>query len=128
MKIFSALKEQINYWSNIFSEINNLKELYFLAKDENDTVTLSDIESDILRLDSKIEDSKHELLFSGKYDKNNVILAIHAGAGGVDSQDWTEILMRMYLRWSERSNFNQEVLDISSGDESGIKSVVIQIS
>ena len=128
MKIFSSLKEQINYWSNIFSEINNLKELYFLAKDENDTVTLSDIESDILRLDSKIEDSKHELLFSGKYDKNNVILAIHAGAGGVDSQDWTEMLMRMYLRWSERSNFNQEVLDISSGDESGIKSVVIQIS
>ena len=116
MKIFSSLKEQINYWSNIFSEINNLKELYFLAKDENDRVTLSDIESDILRLDSKIEDSKHELLFSGKYDKNNVILAIHAGAGGVDSQDWTEMLMRMYLRWSERSNFNQEVLDISSGD------------
>ncbi len=128
MKNFSDLKSKVNYWSNIYSEISNLKELYIIAKDENDNVILSEIELDICKINSKIEDSKHELLFSGKYDKNNVILAIHAGAGGVDSQDWTEMLMRMYLRWAERYDFSQEILDISSGEESGIKSVVIQIS
>ena len=128
MKYFSGLREQLNYWLSINSEITSLNELHVLAKDENDITTLLDIESDIVKINTKIDDSKHELLFSVKYDKNNVILAIHAGAGGVDSQNWTEMLMRMYLRWAERFNFNNEILDISSGDESGIKSVIIQIS
>ena len=128
MKYFSGLREQLNYWLSINAEITSLNELHVLAKDENDITTLLDIESDIVKINTKIDDSKHELLFSGKYDKNNVILAIHAGAGGVDSQNWTEMLMRMYLRWAERFNFNKEILDISSGDESGIKSVIIQIS
>jgi peptide chain release factor 2 len=66
--------------------------------------------------------------FSGEYDSRNTILAIHAGAGGVESQDWAEMLLRMYLRWAERHNYRAEVLDTSPGEEAGIKSAMVEVS
>jgi peptide chain release factor 2 len=67
-------------------------------------------------------------LFSGKYDRGNAILAIHAGAGGTDSQDWAQMLQRMYLRWAESNNFETEVIDLSEGEEAGIKSATIAVN
>ena len=69
-----------------------------------------------------------DLTLSGPYDERNAIVALHAGAGGVESQDWASMLMRMYLRWAEQRSFKRDVLDVSVGDEAGIKSAVIQVS
>jgi len=69
-----------------------------------------------------------ELAFSGEYDDHNAILAVHAGAGGTESQDWAEMLLRMYLRWAERRGYEAEVLDTSPGEEAGIKSAIISIN
>ncbi|MBN2396362.1 MAG: peptide chain release factor 2, partial [Candidatus Atribacteria bacterium] len=68
------------------------------------------------------------LLFTGEYDKNNAILSIHPGAGGTESQDWAEMLLRMYLRWAERNHFKTEIVDLLPGDEAGIKSVTVTIN
>ena len=86
------------------------------------------IAEDLAALQSELEDLEFRLMLSGEYDDHNAILALHAGAGGVDSQDWVQMLMRMYLRWSEGRGYRTEVLDISPGDEAGIKSVVVQVS
>jgi len=77
---------------------------------------------------SLLDDMEMETAFSSEYDSRNAILAIHAGAGGTESQDWAEMLLRMYLRWAERRNYQTEVLDTSPGDEAGLKSATISIS
>jgi peptide chain release factor 2 len=76
----------------------------------------------------QLADLEFQLTLSGPYDRGNAILAIHAGAGGTDAQDWAEILLRMYLRWAERSRFVTETYDLSPGEEAGIKSVTIQVT
>jgi peptide chain release factor 2 len=77
---------------------------------------------------SRLDELEFQLAFSGEYDDRNAILAIHAGAGGTESQDWAEMLMRMYLRWAERRDCQTEVLEVSPGDEAGIKSAVLEIA
>ncbi|MCX6011800.1 MAG: peptide chain release factor 2, partial [Chloroflexi bacterium] len=88
----------------------------------------AEIESEVNKLASRLDEMELEGAFSGDYDERNAILSIHAGAGGTESQDWAQMLMRMYLRWAERRGYNAEVLDVSPGEEAGIKSAVIDIS
>ena len=85
------------------------------------------INSDLIQLDKKYKNLSLSLKLNGEFDSRNAILGIKQGAGGVDSQDWAEILLRMYKRWSEIHNFNFEIIDYSPGDEAGIKSVVVRI-
>ncbi len=96
--------------------------------DESDESIAQELETSARRLQKEVEQREFELLLSGPYDRRDAILAIYAGAGGVDSQDWAEMLLRMYLRWAERRGFKTEVLDISEGEEAGIKSVTVEIS
>jgi len=106
----------------------DIAELISLALGEEDASLKEEIQSEIEAIASCLDELELETAFSGEYDARNAILAIHAGAGGTESQDWAEMLLRMYLRWAERRGYKAEVLDISPGEEAGIKSAVIGFS
>jgi len=114
-------------------EIQDLEKLKLQITDSHDLALLGDesirpdLESELVNIDYKLDQLELSTLLSEEYDYGNALLAIHAGAGGTDSQDWAEMLERMYLRWSEKNNFKAEILDRSVGEEAGIKSVTIAI-
>ncbi len=87
-----------------------------------------DLETEIAAIEHEVEQLLFTAMFSGRYDDDDAILAIHAGAGGTDSQDWAAMLERMYLRWAEKNGFTTEVFDRTEGEEAGIKSVTISVS
>jgi len=99
-----------------------------LTVNEEDASLEEELRNDVDELARQMDELELELAFSGEYDDRNAILAIHAGAGGTESQDWAEMLLRMYLRWAERRGYEAEVLDISPGEEAGIKSAIIAIN
>jgi len=102
-------------------------ELYDMAKEENDEESIQALYDDASALEDSIRNMEIEVLLSGESDANNAILSIHPGAGGTESQDWAEMLLRMYKRWAERRDFKVEILDYQKGDEAGIKDVSIII-
>ena len=104
----------------------DLKELVSLA--EEDASLKEEVQSEIGGVAAYLDKLDLELAFTSEYDARNAIVAIHAGAGGTESQDWAQMLLRMYLRWAERRGYKTEVLDVSSGEEAGIKSAVISIN
>ena len=87
----------------------------------------SELESEIETLEKELEKRSFTAMLSGRYDIENALLAIHAGAGGTDSQDWAEMLQRMYLRWAERNGYETEIIDFTEGEEAGIKTVTISV-
>jgi peptide chain release factor 2 len=123
MKKIAPLKEVVEDWNNLSQRVAYLLELAQL----NDETLRSDITNDLDKIEKDLERREFDVLLSGKYDLNNALLAIHSGAGGVDAQDWTQMLERMYLRWAENRGFKTEILDLSEGEEAGIKSVTIAI-
>ena len=128
MRRMAGLKDELESWTGLESSGQDLGELLDLALAERDESLTLALSEEVVELGSTLEELEFRLMLSGEYDDHNAILALHAGAGGVDSQDWAQMLMRMYLRWAERRGFKAEVLDVSAGDEAGIKSAVIQIS
>jgi peptide chain release factor 2 len=87
-----------------------------------------ELEKEIQSIEKELDQREFFAMFSGKYDRGNALLAIHAGAGGTDSQDWAAMLQRMYLRWAETNYYETDVLDLSEGEEAGIKSTTIAIN
>ena len=106
----------------------SMEELVTLALEEKDQSLLDTFVEEIAEVTEKLDSLEFKLVLSGEFDRRNAIVAIHAGAGGVESQDWVRMLMRMYLRWAERRGFEREVLDVSPGDEGGVKSAMLQVS
>jgi peptide chain release factor 2 len=123
MKHIASLREVVNDWNSLTQRISYLLELAQLQ----DETLRPDISTDLSEIENDLEQRELDVLLSGKYDQNNALLAIHAGAGGVDAQDWAEMLERMYLRWAELKGFMSDILDVSEGEEAGIKSVTISI-
>ena len=121
------LKNKVEQYKKIENEIGNLQELTELANLENDVVVAKDILKSTTKLENEIEKLQLETLLSGKYDKNNAILTLHPGAGGTESQDWAEMLYRMYTRWAVKNGYEVKELDYLEGDEAGIKSVTFEI-
>ncbi len=117
----------VNRWRGLEKELSDIAELISLAEEEESTSFETEIQSSLDNVASRLDELELELAFSGEYDVRNAIMAIHAGAGGTESQDWAEMLLRMYLRWAERRGYQAEILDISPGEEAGIKSVVIGV-
>jgi peptide chain release factor 2 len=126
MRQMAEKKKVVEMWQGLEKRAADLTELLTLA--EKDTSLLGEIEAEIDKLSTQLDDLEFQMAFSGEFDNRNGILAIHAGAGGTESQDWAAMLMRMYLRWAERRGYKAEALDVSPGEEAGVKSVVIGIS
>ncbi len=111
-------------WRTFERRIQDVRELAEMG----DESLRSDLESEVKKIDSELEKRSFTAMLSEKYDSGDAILAIHAGAGGTDSQDWAEMIERMYLRWAESQGFTAEIIDLTDGEEAGIKSVTISIS
>ena len=121
------LKDVVDTWRNLESRASSAYDLLTLAMDEGDTTLEESLRSELEAIAAEIRDREFQLTLSGEYDARNAILAVHAGAGGTESQDWAHMLLRMFLRWSERRRYKSEILDMSPGDEAGVKSAVISI-
>lgn len=123
MKRLSALKDEISEWQDLKHLVSDTLEL---AQIEDESLR-DEIEREIQIIEKDVAGREFALMLSGKYDKGNALLAVHAGAGGVDAQDWAEMLERMYLRWAETNGYQTEILDRSEGEEAGIKSITISV-
>lgn len=120
----SSLTEFINFWQNLNDKIEELTEL-IASNTDHSAETESFLVQQVEQLQNDYHQNRLLVMMSGKHDDNNAILAIHAGAGGTDAQDWAEILLRQYLRYCERHSLKADIIDQSKGSEAGIKSVTI---
>ena len=120
------LKSKLERYNSMVSKIDDVEVLYELME-ENDSESIDEIITTIKEVEKEIENYKIEILLSGEYDKNNAIFTLHVGVGGTDANDWTEMLLRMYLRWCEKKEFTTEIIDQINGDEAGIKSVTVKV-
>lgn len=123
MKQYNALKKEIESWRDFSRRVHDALELAQL----DDESLHAELETEVATIEKELEKRSFTAMLSGKYDQDSAILAIHAGAGGTDSQDWAAMLERMYLRWAENRGFETEIYDYSEGEEAGIKSVTIAI-
>jgi peptide chain release factor 2 len=117
-------KRVVERWRGMEKQASDIAELVSLG----DSSLQPEIQSEVEKLTSRLDEMELGAAFSGEYDSRNAILSIHAGAGGTESQDWAQMLMRMYLRWAERRGYKAEVLDLSPGEEAGVKSVDILVN
>ncbi len=124
MKKISTLKQEIEGWDTLSQRISDAKEL---AELEDESLR-AELESEISKLEKLVAKRELDTLLSGEYDRGDALLSINAGAGGTDSQDWAGMLERMYLRWAEQHNYETEILDMTEGEEAGIKSVTIAVN
>ncbi len=123
MKIVSALREEVESWRKFNGHLHDLMELARL----DDESLRADLEKEITALEAELDKRSFASMLSGRYDDDDALLAIHAGAGGTDSQDWAAMIERMYLRWAEERGFKTEILDRTDGEEAGLKSVTIAV-
>ena len=127
-KELKNLKDTLERYNNLVTAYEDIETLIEMAKEENDSDLLGEIEQEFAQFKKDFEELRIETLLSGEFDENNAVINIHAGAGGTESCDWTEMLYRMYTRWAEKKGFTIEVLDYLEGDEAGIKSVTFQVN
>jgi peptide chain release factor 2 len=128
MQRLTGIKDELETWRGLDNQARSLEELISLTLAEKDESLAGSLADETIKLAEKLDESELKLALSGKYDDCNAIIAFHAGAGGVEAQDWVRMLMRMYIRWAERRGYKADVLDVSPGDEGGVKSATIQVS
>lgn len=122
------LQTIVKDWEDASRDIATLRELFPTIHPENDPKSAEDFRIMLAELEGRFDRLNRESFFSGKYDKNNAILSIHAGTGGKDAQDWAQMLLRMYVRYAEHRGYGVEIFDESYGEEVGLKSATILIS
>lgn len=123
MQQMSRLNSQVDRWRKVSQRINDAIELVEIADEEME----ADLEQETEALNQIVESMSLQAMLSGDYDAEDAIFSIHAGAGGVDAQDWAEMLERMYLRWMEQNGYKIEIIDRSDGEEAGLKSVTVSV-
>jgi peptide chain release factor 2 len=128
MRKLESGRKIIKTWRTLQTDVDDLIQLAKLSVETGDTSVRAELETGIQTINSSLEELETRLMFKGDYDSRNAILELRAGAGGTESQDWAQMLMRMYLRWAERHGFRAEILDESPGEEAGIKSATIEIN
>lgn len=122
-----AARSAVEKWQELWDECEDLQALTELAQGEDDPGTWREIETDLNRLEKEAATLETESLLTGENDSLGALLTIHPGAGGTESQDWAQMLMRMYLRWIDRRGYDAKVLDVQPGDEAGIKDAAIEV-
>lgn len=123
-----TFENSLNDYDALKTEFKEIAELIELASIDNDEKLLHDLHHDLINLQRRVNSKYLETLLSGEVDVNDTYLEIHSGAGGTESQDWASMLLRMYVRWSEKRKFKSEIISIHDGDEAGIKSAVVLIT
>jgi peptide chain release factor 2 len=127
MRRLSQLNDTVSTWRGLGKRAEDASELYELAAADGDEELVGQVSTEADAIEARLDALEMALAFSGPYDSRSAILAIHAGAGGTESQDWAEMLLRMYLRWAETHGFTTEVVDSMLGEEAGIKSTTVEI-
>ena len=122
------IERKIKHFSDIEKELKNIDELNEMLLKEYDSETAIEILKETKKIEKQIKKMEMEVLFAGKYDQNNAIITLHPGAGGTESQDWAQMLYRMYIKWANANGFKVKELDYLEGEEAGIKSVTALIS
>jgi peptide chain release factor 2 len=123
MKKLSDLRNENEVWDILRRRLQDTLELAQFG----DSTLLPELEKETIEIETELDNHEFQAMFLGKWDRGGALLAIHAGAGGTDSQDWAEMLQRMYLRWIELKDFESETLDLTEGEEAGIKSTTIAV-
>ena len=127
MRLLAEVRDTIGTWERLKAKSGSLLELIQLAQEERDSSLERSVRDELSSLETELGKLEFDLVFSGEYDNRSAILTVHAGAGGTESQDWAQMLLRMYLRWAERKGYKSRILDSSPGDEAGIKSAIVEI-
>jgi peptide chain release factor 2 len=127
MARLTSLKLRVSTWAELSDEVGNLSDLLHLADSEDDAEVQAEVALEIEEVAAAVDKLEFATLLRGEYAENNAIVAVHAGAGGTESQDWADMLLRLYIRWAERREFQVEILDRSEGEEAGIKSATLEI-
>jgi len=127
MRELSGLREELDPWLSVEQRTKDTLELVELAVLEDDQTIIEEAERDAASLLKEVDELEFKLRLNGPYDRSDAIMTITVGLGGVDAQDWVQMLMRMYLRWGERRKYQTEVLDLAEGEEAGYKSVTITL-
>ncbi len=128
LKRQSQIEGILSQFDSLSNKLLYLENSIDILQEESGELFLNELQNNIKELKEDLESLEIEYLLSGEMDKNNAILSIHPGAGGTESQDWAQMLMRMYLRWAERHKFSTKIVDLIHGDEAGIKSATITIT
>jgi len=128
MQQLNALREEVTTWDGIATQLNDLLGLAQLLEEEPDEEMQAEVAQSLLPIEQEVEKLQFSLMLNGEHDERNAILSIHAGSGGVDAQDWAEMLLRMYLRWAEHHHFRTDIYDYSDGEEAGVKSTTVEIT
>lgn len=123
----NKLELTVENWRKKHNLLKDLRILIDMAIEEDDEDTVKEVERDLNALKSSIRDEELKMMLSEEADSCNAIVTIHAGAGGTEAQDWAEMLLRMYLRWSERKKYTTGIIDFQPGDEAGVKSVTFTL-
>jgi peptide chain release factor 2 len=127
MQTLSSLRDDVSVWRDIEKRARDAVELLELANSETDDDLVAEIERDADQIARELAKLELQLMLAGRHDRSDAILAIHAGAGGTDSQDWADMLLRMYLRWAESRRFKVEVIDSLAGEEAGLKRAMVSV-
>jgi len=127
MRRLSDLREQVSTWQALERRVKEALELVEMAAEEEDDSLLVELTTEVESLEETLDKLEFQLVLSGEHDKDSALLSIHAGAGGTESQDWAEMLMRMYLRWAEASGYQATLIDQTPGEEAGLKSATVEI-
>ena len=120
------IKDKIDKFDSLVTRVEDVEVLSELIEEDDDE-SINEVITEIRSIEKDVEEYRIELLLSGEYDRNDSILTLHAGVGGSDANDWTEMLLRMYTRWSKKKGFKVETVDYLEGDEAGIKSVTLKV-
>lgn len=128
LKELADLRQEVSSWEELRKHAADLVALADMAIQESEESLADELDAGAKSLEKEVADREFQLALNGPYDRRTAIVAIYSGAGGVDSQDWADMLFRMYLRWAERRGFKTEVLDVTYGEEAGIKSAMVEIA